>query len=289
MNNMAGNMGPPMKPPEKPAAEEDQTDVLTGTGINLREEEAYSQNQFAYSQNSASQAPFSSQNYTPYTTGSEGAFYGSGPASQVADDTLNKSQEEIERQVQEDAWHRAAHLLAQSRQEELADPFSQPKYMMSKMDRIARKAGIRINTSGGSMGRLRVPGVDYDALIGITTAPTRDKQALTVTDGTILPVDGLVVDQIILLSLAAKLRTRGLLEDVVKVAKGRQMGSSGIVPTEWADIAVPVTGADGTIASVDPEAPRPGWESAISPHTSTATSLKRKSKFLIGMLNQMSY
>lgn len=272
---MAGNMGPPMKPPEKPEADEDHTDILTGTGVNLREEEAYSQGQFAFSQNTtgSQSSAFSSQNYPPYTAGPEGAFYGSGLASQPAENTGGHSQEYWEKKAAEDAWHAAAHKVAQSRQEELANPFSQPIFMMKKMDRIASALQIRINLQSDlSMGQLIVPNKDYDLETSVTTRAAGGS-AMMATNGRILPVNSLVVDQLILLSLATKQRTRQLLEEAVKLAKGRQVGSSGFVPPEWSDLAVPANGADGTIVSMDPETARIGWESAVSPRSNP---LKRK-------------
>lgn len=271
-------MGPPMKPAEK-VADEDHTDILTGTGVNLREEEAYSQGQFTFSQNStgSQSAAYSSQNQAPYIAGPEGAFYGSGPMSQPPENTDEKAQDEWEKRVAEEEWHKAARDLALSRQEELADPCVQPRVMMLKMDQVARDVGVKINTRGdGSMGRLIVPGKDYDVTTNVQTKLGPQSTAIMTTSGQILPRDNLVVDQLILLSLATKHRTRQLVEDVVKIAKGRQAGSSGFVPSEWADSAVPANGADGTIASTDPEAPRAGWESAVSPHTNP-NPLKRKS------------
>lgn len=273
-NTMAGNMGPPMKPAEK-KGDEDQMDVLTGTGVDLREEEAYSQNQFTFSQNATSSqsTAFSSQNLI---AGPEGSFYGSGRMSQQAEPVDGRSQEEWMKQVAEDAWHQAARNLAQSRQEELGDPFVLPKFMMHRLDKIARKEGVRINTRDGWMGRLGVPGQDYELPTQVQTIVGPQNGAILATRGQILPSDNLVVDQLILLSLATKHRTRQLLEDVVKIAKGRQVGSSGFVPSEWAESAVPANGADGTIASTDPEAPRAGWESAVSPRTVPNPSLRRK-------------
>jgi hypothetical protein len=75
----------------------------------------------------------------------------------------------------------------------------------------------------------------------------------------------MLVDHLALLSIATKHRLRIFLEDAAKLAKGRQTGSHGIIPEEWADAATP---ADSTGSSFVTEGgPRSGWESAVSPHS----------------------
>jgi hypothetical protein len=93
---------------------------------------------------------------------------------------------------------------------------------------------------------------------------------MTATKGVFLPHDSLLVDQLALLSIATNYRLRGMIEDAVKLAKGRQTGSHGIVPEDWADVAAPSQAAHSSI--VPEGAVRTGWESAVSPRS---TPLKR--------------
>lgn len=271
-------MGPPMKPTNE--HDPNHTDILTGTGIDLREEEAYSQSQFTFSQNATGTQSMALSNkiYSPYVAGPAEALYGSGLASQPAEHPGEISQEEWERKVAEEAWHVAAERMALSRQAELANPFSLPKIMQEKMRKTVQHSGLRMNFSrAGDMGPLKT--YMYKDLQASAATRASNGQAMIVTNGTALPQSALVVDQLILLSLATKQRTEQLLEEVVRLARGRQTGSSGFVSPEWIDSAVPANAADGTIVSTEPEAPRIGWESAVSPRTNP---LKRK--FIIQFL-----
>ncbi|TAQ87406.1 hypothetical protein B7494_g4261 [Chlorociboria aeruginascens] len=265
-----GMMGPPSKPPEKPKEDGvDVMDVLGGTGIDLREEEQYTFQMYSSfnSQVSGSQAGniLSAHSFTQFPPGDERSFYGAGPANQPAERANAKSQDEFHRKAAEKAWQVAARDVAISRQRELNDPFLLVAIVHKRMDKIARENGLTVNTdANGKMGTMKLPEDFPNPNVKVKTAKGPNG-AITSTYGVFIPADSLLVDQLALLSIATKYRLRGLLEDATKLAKGRQVGSHGIIPSEWVDVAEPSNAALGSL--VTDGAPRSGWESAVSPRT----------------------
>lgn len=133
------------------------------------------------------------------------------------------------------------------------------------MAKVARDNGLGLNVdSKGMMGTMRLPDSFSQRDVRVQTAIGPDS-AMVLTNGTFLPNDTQLVDQLALLSIASKHRLRGLIEDASRLAKGRQTGSHGIIPEDWADAAAENTLA--TVSVVAEGAPRSGWESAISPHS----------------------
>lgn len=262
-------MGPPSRPVEKKEDGVDPMDVLGGTGIDLREEEQYTFQMYDSSFNSQlsgsqSGSISASHSFTQFPPGDEASFYGAGPANSVAE-VPAKSQNEHHAKAAEKAWRDAAHNLAVSRQRELNDPFLLIGIVHRKMDKVAREHGIGLNVdASGKMGTMKLPG-DFPSPTVTAQTAVGPGGAITTTKGSFLPHDSLLVDQLALLSIATKHRLRGMIGDAAILAKGRQTGSHGIVPEEWADVAAPSKGADYTI--VPEGGPRPGWESAVSPRT----------------------
>lgn len=264
-------MGPPSKPVEKPKEDGiDVMDVLGGTGVDLREEEQYTfqmYNSSFNSQLSGSQSGTisSGHSFTQFPPGDEASFFGSGPANAAAQNPNTKSQEEYHKKVADKAWHDAAHNLAVSRQKELSNPFLQVHQLQKKMEKITREHGLALNMDAkGTMGYFKLPHQFPNNSVGVKTTMGPDAAFVT-TSGTFIPPDSMLVDQVALLSIATKHRLRGMLEDSTKLAKGRQTGSHGIVPDDWADVAARDELASASIASDG--GPRFGWESAVSPHS----------------------
>ncbi|CZT40736.1 related to tpa inducible protein [Rhynchosporium secalis] len=279
-----GAMGPPSKPVEKPKEDGvDVMDVLGGTGIDLREEEGLqytfqlSNNSFN-SQLSGSQSGniSSSHSFSQFPPGDPASLYGAGPANAAAEKVDGKSQDEYTKKLADQVWNAAAANLAASRQRELRNPFLIVQVIQAKMGKVARENGLSLNVDkGGQMGTMKLPenftqrGVQIQAQAG-------PENTFLATNGTFLPIDTMLVDQVALMSIATKHRLRGLVEDALKLAKGRQTGSHGIVPEEWIEAAAPIT----VDSNVTDGGPRSGWESAVSPHsnplnrsTSIATKL----------------
>lgn len=272
-----GTMGPPSKPLEKPKEEEHNLDdVLGGTGIDLREEEQYTfqmYNNSFNSQLSGSQSGTisSGHSFSQFPPGDEGSFYGAGPANATAEkDKLKLTQEEYHMKVAEKAWNDAAHDLAISRQRELRDPFLVVGNLHRKMERISRENGLSLNTeSNKTMGTMKLPDAFPSPSIRIQSA-VGPNGTFTTTEGTFIPPDSLLVDQLALISISTKHRLRALLEDAARLARGRQSGSQGVVPTVWEDVAVQSNSENAN--HVTDGGPRSGWESAVSPRS---TPLKR--------------
>lgn len=266
-----GTMGPPSKPVEKLKEDGiDVMDVLGGTGIDLREEEQYTfqmYNTSFNSQLSGSQSGTisSGHSFTQFQPGDEASFYGAGPMNAAAERPVTKSQEEYHKKAADKAWHDAAHNLAVSRQKELSNPFLQVHSLQRKMEKITREHGLAMNVDvKGTMGYMKLP--NQFAQRDLRAATTiGDGVGLVTTSGQFIPPDSMLVDQVALLSIATKHRLRGLVEDATKLAKGRQTSSHGIIPEEWADVAVPSDLAGSSIAAEG--GPRSGWESAVSPHS----------------------
>ncbi|RDW85859.1 hypothetical protein BP5796_04184 [Coleophoma crateriformis] len=264
-----GAMGPPSKPQmEKKEDGADMMDVLGGTGIDLREEEQYTfqlYNTSFNSQVSGSQSGTisASHSFTQFPPGSESSFYGAGPAN-TNESIGDKSQEKFEQEAADAAWQKAAKDIAVSRSRELNNPFLQVAMVHKKAATIARENGLVLNTDmKGSMGHMKLPD-QFDKTVNIKTKTGPDG-ALVETYGVFVPEDSFLVDQLALLSIATKHRLRLLLEDAVRLTKGRQTGSHGNVPAEWADAAAPVHAANSSLILEDTG--RSAWDSAVSPQT----------------------
>jgi len=107
---------------------------------------------------------------------------------------------------------------------------------------------------------------DYpDKRMNLKTEMGPDGVGFTVTQGNFIPADSQLVDQIALISIATKQRLRGLISDAAKLAKARQQGSHGRIPSEWEPAAAPIN-VESTVP-VHEGALRAGWESAVSPHS----------------------
>ncbi|KAE8451511.1 hypothetical protein EG329_003584 [Mollisiaceae sp. DMI_Dod_QoI] len=266
-----GTMGPPSKPVDKQKEDGvDVMDVLGGTGVDLREEEQYTfqmYNTSFNSQLSGSQSGTisSGHSFTQFPPGDEASFYGAGPANAAAERPIAKSQDEYHKKVADKAWHDAAHNLAVSRQKELSNPFLQVHSLQRKIEKITREHGLSMNVDlKGTMGYMKLPHQFAQREVRVSSVMGPESSFVSTT-GQFIPADSMLVDQVALLSIATKHRLRGLLEDATKLAKGRQTSSHGIIPEEWADVAVPSNlGGSSIIAE---GGPRSGWESAVSPRS----------------------
>jgi hypothetical protein len=262
----AGTMGPPSKPEKLKEDGIDPMDVLGGTGIDLREEEQYSfqlYNTSFNSQRSGASQPgtiSSGHSFTQFPPGEERSFYGAGPANAAAEVPDTKSQEEYISKIADRVWHTAARDLAISRQRELDRPFLEIATVHKKMEKIARENGLMLNLDNGHMGTMKLPGHFQTPTVKVQSL-AGPNGVIAATSGGFIPLDSLLVDQVALLSIAAKYRLRGLIEDATKLSRGRQATSHGIVPAEWADVAAPAQPPRAIVEG----APRSGWESAVSP------------------------
>lgn len=232
----------------------DATDILGGTGIDLDEE---------------AELLNSMNNLDQYgRPGGADSFYGAGPANQPAQSTDAQTQEELAVEVADRTWNEAAARLARTRVQEITSNLLEPGVVHKKLHDMTQKFGLGLNLdvkSDGTryMGRMANP-VDFPKPEIIVSVKKGPDDVMVQTQGSFIPPDAFLVDQIALLSISTKQHLRELLSDANKVATLRQKTAHGVVPKEWADAAaeepVEVNGDAG-------EAERTGVESAVSPHT----------------------
>lgn len=225
----AGTMGPPPKP-EKEEKEKitdisDISDVIFGSGVDLREEENYMVNtyrnvhgntSFNTSFNSGTTVASPNNSFNSLTQGSYGehpAFSGHGPVSQPA-----QSQESIEEEVTR-KHEAAARKKAEAQQQHMRDPFLQGNTIRHRMHRIAYDQGVRINVEGL-----------FDKI------PEKPPQTMTATnpDGTagiaavkshgLLNENAPLAEVLALISLAANERMRSFLDEAYTLARARRYG-----------------------------------------------------------------
>lgn len=276
-------MGPPSRPIDKNKVDGmDPLNVLEGTGIDLAEEEQYTFQQYSSSFNAQASRSHpgniaAGHSFTQFPPGHEGSFYGSGPANQPGEAPNTKTQAEFEKKAADKAWNDAARDLAVSRQRELNNPFLNVAHVHKRMERIAIDNGLSLNTDFQlKMGTMRLPEHFNNTDVKVQTA-VGPEGTITATSGSFIPADTLLVDQLALMSISTKHRLRGLLEDALKLAIGRQTGSHASIGEEWADVAAPAM-KPSVATIVDEGGPRSGWESAVSP---LSNPLKRMFQIMI--------
>ncbi len=237
-----GNMGPPQRPAEKAAdKKEDQekhmdvndlSDAVASSGVDINEEEKYITS-YRTEQSNPRFMPQSSQhgsqnnydllspnNFSGIGT-NRGTFGPPGPVQTQEEELYEK--------------HKlAARKVNESQQNHLADPFLSGIGMRIHVEKWANLNGIKIPVEGLFD---RIPQRPIN-MAGTSMTAADGSQIVTVAAPSILnrtaPLEGIFS----LLSLAANERIRGLLEDAYGLARGRRMGSDGVVPPEWSDLAV---------------------------------------------------
>ena len=275
----AGTMGPPSKPPtsDKPTDMNELSDVLTGAGVDLKEEEAaltgryQPSNQYQGSSfNSGLSSSFGSNGssggaYVPNGTynqysqnvpGDRASFYGAGTFNQQA----QPYQDPEVRAAEERA--RALRRRAERKQYHMNDPFLFGGILHRRLDKRVRSAQIMISQAG-----LMKPEHPDRPTKMIVAGPDKHETVSTLTSQPLLAIDAPLTEVLTLLSLATQERIRGLVEDAATFARGRRVGSNGIVPGDLQDLAV----GDGVPEEVDP-LPTPG-NSAGSPRSTPLKSM----------------
>ncbi|KAL8917685.1 MAG: hypothetical protein Q9208_007811 [Pyrenodesmia sp. 3 TL-2023] len=260
----AGNMGPPSKPPEKdrPTDMNELSDVLMGSGVDVKEEEAalleiFNGNpgnvgsSFGYNQNASTSNPaYSSSNYySQNIPGSKDTFYGAGTFNQPA--VPYQSAE----QMADAARKRGLRRKAEMQQYHLNDPFLWTAKITQKMQVRSRNERVQLPKSGHylSQGQQEVQQIVF--------GPDKHERLVTLKGQDLLNHDAPLSDMLTLISLATQERLCSLVEDAATLAVERRRSSHGIVPPEFLDIAA-VNGAVEAATGL----PTPG-NSAVSPKT----------------------
>ena len=267
-------MGPPSRPIDKPTDVNDLSDVLAGSGVDLKEEEAALFNRFGNPNTQQNGASFTSEastsfgsggpngqqasNFNPYNQfntlsanvpGGKSSFFGAG--------TLNQAMVPIKtaEEQYEDEKKRAMRRKMERRQYHLNDPFLLGAGVHARLAKATQTEQILFPRDG-----LLTSNGQKDPISLYLIGPDNNEVLTTVRGEDLLYQTSPLVDILSLISLATQERLRGVVEDAAELAKGRRVGSHGAVPPELVDLAV----AGGTF---DPAfLPTPG-NSAVSPMT----------------------
>lgn len=235
------------------------SDVLTGSGIDLRAEEdnLLQYRSFASQASGSTVSPQGSFNNWSQQA-SHGAYQGTGPLSQPM------SQEQQEAEFLRKHEH-AARILNESAQQPLTDPFLFANILRHRIAKRAYDHGIQVSLEGlfdkipqapQDVSRTSVSGSNGEVIVGLQAASLLNQNAP-------------FVEILSLLSLAAEDRVRTVLEDSFALSQARQNTSHGVVPPNLLDIAAtdqdtrPATAAPMNLSKTPWEAP----DSAISPMT----------------------
>jgi hypothetical protein len=244
---LTGTMGPPEKPKADRATDiNDLSDLVFSAGVDLKEEENYltavytnkrnSQqpttsfnssfhNSQGSSQTLTPESSFSQWTHSPTASQLQQAARPSGPLNQPS-----LGPEQFETAVVQK--HRdAARHQAESRQKHLNDPFLLANSIRDKMQKRTYNLQVRLRQEGLNTTEVR-PNITMNA------QQVSDGSAVVSAKVVTLNENASLVDILSLISLAAQERVRSVLEDTYATARARQYGAGGVVPPEFADIAV---------------------------------------------------
>ncbi len=274
-------MGPPSKPPEKdrPTDMNELSDVLMGSGVDVREEEAallegFNRNpvnvgsSFSFDQHTPTSNPayHGSNFYSPNVPGGKDTFYGAGTLNQPS--VPYQSQEQLAQAARERGLRRKAEM----KQYHLNDPFLWTAKVNQKLQSGVRNERIQVPKSGHYLSQ------GQQDLQQIVFGPDKHERLVTLKGQDLLTHDAPLADMLALISLATQERLCSLVEDAAALAVERRRSSHGIVPPEFLDIAA----VDGAVEAVT-GLPTPG-NSAVSPKTNPLKRMLAASRSVFCML-----
>ena len=272
-----GAMGPPSRPPvdkDKPTDMSDLSDVLAGSGIDLKAEEAALVTRMNYEQQGGSSIASYPSVYTPSLNGAavnqyygnrvqgdllsrnipgdKSSFYGAG--------TFNQQSVPYQEGVDEERIRkRALRIQAEREQHHLNNPFLLPANISKKLLKQASTTQTRVNNDGHYKANAP-PASPYQ----VYASGPDQHEVLTVLKGQDSLAHSSSLTQVLtLISLACKERLRLVIEDSATLAQGRRTGAHGIVPADLADIAIGDGSAKPT--TVIPNAAETAGHSKASP------------------------
>jgi len=258
------------------------SDVLTGSGIDLRAEEdnllhSYG-NRSGYGTSFNSQATGST--VSPHGSfnnwnqqANHGAFQGSGPLSQST--TQEQQEAELLRKHEQ-----AARILSESAQQCLTDPFCDANVLRHRMARRAYENGIQVNVDGLFD---KIPDKTPRDVTRTTQNGANGEQIVGLEAASLLNQNAPLVEILSLLSLAAEERIRTIVEDSFALSQGRQNTSHGIIPPQMLDIAVQEPDAEQKMVAPTNVLKTP-WEAPESATSPTTTA--NKGECTMYMLNK---
>lgn len=245
-----GAMGPPSRPADRATDATELTDVLAGSGIDVREEEAFLTHSYQGpgvpvqqiqrpNQPLQPSVSFTSQASTVGTTSTTPSFTdpsqlkGSAQGSFYTEPLTQppvpfRDPNEPTREDSEAARRAQYHLQ---------DPFLLTKVLEQKLQKRGVDLGVRVPSEGlfhpvGRPQPIEVTGPDGSSVVR--------------TGQTILNQEGAPLVNILnLMSLSCEERLRGVLDYSSSLAKSRRAHSHGVVPAEWKEMALPAAPAGG--------------------------------------------
>jgi hypothetical protein len=281
----AGAMGPPSRPDHnKPVDVNDLSDVLAGSGVDLREEEAALVNRYSHptpqvnggalaSDAAATFKPMGSTGqtasyHTPYANfstlspnvpGDRNSFYGGGTFNQPAVSSI-----ETVRQQVEAAKKRELRKKLEREQYHMNDPFLFGNVLNRRLQANAQNLHVHLPMMTSVV---EAPPSHAGQSTEVNLYGADGHEVLTVLRGQPIVSEGAISEILTLLSLASQERIRNVVEDTATLAKGRRIGSNGIVAPDLVDLAIGSGNPDPATTL-----PTPG-NSATSP---ISTSMKRR-------------
>lgn len=236
-----GAMGPPSRPADKPTDMNELSDVLVGSGIDLKEEEAALLGRFnlpsqrqavatTYGTSVNTGAPMGYNTFNILSQGVTGDRFGpystATSSHQTAGHPIIQDSAEYEQK-------RAIRGRAEKIQHHANDPFLMTSWVQQRLWHAVKREGIARSNPGmakftnhaAGMNAISNPGLDINGLL--STSKGQDS----------FSHDAPLMEFFTLISLAAKERLRGLVEEAATLAKGRRMGSHGVVPLEFTELA----------------------------------------------------
>jgi hypothetical protein len=285
-NDMNGRLAPQgaMLPPKIPASKiqdnmelekanardldvNNISDVLTGTGIDIRaEEEAMLlSNNRSFNSQATTLSPHGSFN-NAWTQGA-GAYQGTGPLSQP----MSQAEQEAELRRKHAT---AARALNESTSAPLADPFLLAGNLRQMLTRRAYQNGVNVNLEG-LFDKIADPSVPQN--VTRTSMTGSNGESITVLQAqSLLNQQAPFVEILSLVTLAAEERLRTVLEDAFALAQGRQNTSHGIVPPNLKDLAKATEDARDTTAILE-NVSKTAWEAVPDSAVSPTAATKRQS------------
>lgn len=199
---------------ERPVDYKDINDMMAYSGVNLRDEEDY----LSRSYGTQSRQGATGLGTDSFDLLSQNRFGNLG----VQRSDQQQAQEKTQEQAEKERHELAARRLAENQQWHLVDPFLYGASVRQKMQSLARDNVLSIPIDGLWD---RVPERNANSTDAQKAPSMLNKEA---------PMESILS----LLSLATNQRLRDLLEDAYGLMQGRQHGSDGAIPSEWADVAM---------------------------------------------------
>lgn len=240
-----GLMPPPSKPADR-AGDQGDLDILTGSGINLKDEEnaMLSERKQNAQQGLRNSVSFASGAGTASGDNSFDTDPRFGQATPVAEASISQEQQQ-KQEVQ-----KATHRLAGRSQYHLTDPFLHCQPLLERSKKMAATIGCTVPLDGLKT----LPAAQANIAVEVM-AP--DGTSIIVDRGQPILTPNKPLEPILtLLSMACREHVRGKTAHALTLSTHRRLHSHGVIPEEWTDIAQKENAAQL------PEDGQGGWESA---------------------------